>query len=106
LMPDANGNPTIGDLITADSTAITDQTSAVAAANAATAALTQATAAVTSANSAVTSADAALAAGLVKTGSTYTIDTNGVVTVFEPDSSPRGFHSFLPVPATTPLPTP
>ena len=102
-MPDDPNTPTptpvpqtIGDLIAASATAATDQAAKADAAAAANAALA-------AANATASTADAALAAGLKVIGPAYDQDASGVVRVFYPDSSPRGFHVFMPSPVTTAL---
>ncbi len=102
-MPDPTPPQTIGDLITAQLAAASDQDAKAKAAAAADAALV-------TANDALTHADSDLAAGLAAEGApVFTIDTSvspPVVTVYVTDTSPTGFHSFVPLPASTPLPPP
>ncbi len=98
--PALNPPRTIGDVI-AD-----EQAAAAAQASAATAAAT-ADAFLAATNVALAAANQTLALDLVAVGApVFTLDAAGVVTVFVTDTSPAGFHSFVPLPASTPLPVP
>jgi hypothetical protein len=98
-MADPTAPQTIGDVIAAQQAAAADQSSASTAAGVADAALV-------AANAALAAANATLATDLAAEGApVYTIDasTPPVVTVYITDTSPAGFHSFVPLPASTPL---
>ena len=92
---------TIGDVIVAQTAAAAAQAAAAAAAAVADSALATSAAALSLANQ-------VLAADLLAEGApVFTIDTTvspPVVTVYITDTSPAGFHSFQPLPDSTPLP--
>jgi deoxyxylulose-5-phosphate synthase len=89
---------TIGDVIAAELAAVASQAAAAAAAATADAALV-------AANTSLAAANSQLATDLAAEGSpVFTIDDAGGVTVYITDTSPAGFHSFAPLPASTPLP--
>jgi len=98
-MADPTAPQTIGDVIAA-------QLAAVAAQAAAGAAAATADAALVAANTSLVAANSQLATDLAAEQSpVYTIDasTPPVVTVYITDTSPAGFHSFVPLPASTPV---